>query len=222
MDTARARPHLRLAAASSPSSRDLVTGVIVEEHRTLRIVLAILRRLLHDTSQFGIPADFALLASVLYYVDEFPERVHHPREDKQLFPMVRRRTARFDALLDRLRTDHARGAQMLVRIQRDFVHFQAGAPNALSRLSANVATYSGLLEEHLQAEEQLLADVRDDLTEDDWAHLARGFGVCRDPLTADETRHEFRVLRARILNALPSKMRLDPDSARAMRDAEPD
>jgi hemerythrin-like domain-containing protein len=217
MDTQPVRGNLRLAATASPSARDLVTGALIEEHRTLRIVLAILRRLLHETSHFGMPADFGLLASILYYIDDFPERVHHPKEDKQLFPIIRRRTARFDALLDRLRTDHARSAQMLVRIQRDLVHFQAGAANGLSRLSANVTAYAGLLEQHFQAEERLLADARDELTEDDWAHLARVFGAERDPLTADTTRHEFRLLRARILNALPSKMRLEHDAAETMR-----
>ncbi|HEX2830513.1 MAG TPA: hemerythrin domain-containing protein [Burkholderiales bacterium] len=213
--------HLRLAASASPSARDLVTGVLVEEHRTLRIVLSILQRLLHEISQFGREPDFHLLAEVLYYIDDFPERVHHPKEDRYLFPVVRRRTARFDALLDRLRTDHARSAQMLVRIQRDLVHFQAGDPKALSRLSTNVATYAALLEEHLQAEERLLSDVCDELTEDDWAQLARGFAADRDPLTAGDTRHEFRVLRARILNALPTKMRLDTGAAETMRGDPP-
>jgi hemerythrin-like domain-containing protein len=211
------RPQLRLAAVSSPTARDLVTGMLVEEHRTLRIVLTILQRLLHEISQFGMAPDFALLATVVYYIDDFPERVHHPKEDKHLFPIVRRRTARFDALIERLRIDHARSAQMLIRIQRDLVHFQAGAPNGLARLSANVAAYAELLEEHMQAEERLLADARDDLTEDDWGHLARCVGARRDPLTADPGRHEFRVLRARILTALPTKMRLDPEAAEAMR-----
>lgn len=208
---------LRLAATASPSARDLVTGMLIEEHRTLRIVLSILKRLLHEISHFGMAPDFHLLAEALYYIDDFPERVHHPKEDKHLFPVVRRRTARFDTLIDRLRTDHARSGQMLVRIQRDLVHFQAGAANALSRLSAHVTTYAELLEEHLQAEERLLSDVRDELTEDDWAQLARALGARRHPLAGDDTRHEFRVLRARILTALPTKMRLDAEAADAMR-----
>jgi hemerythrin-like domain-containing protein len=221
MDAPRTHGNLRLAAKASPSARDVVTGILVEEHRTLRIVLKILQRLLHEVSQSRLPADFQLLSVVLYYIDDFPERVHHPREDRQLFPLIRRRIARFDPLIERLRTDHAHSAQMLVRIQRDLVHFQAGAANGVSRLSANVAAYAGLLEEHMQAEEQLLLDVRDELTEDDWEHLARGFGADRDPLTEDATRHEFRVLRARILTSLPTKMRLEHEAAETMRGPGP-
>lgn len=223
MDKPRERCVLKLAAAGLPAARDIVTGILAEEHRTLRIVMQILQRLLHEIVHFGTPADFTLLCSVLYYIDEFPERVHHPKEDNYLFPMLRRRTARFDSTIRRLRTDHVQSAKMLTRIQRDLVHFQAGAPRGLERLAANVATYAELLEQHMQAEEQLLLDAREELTEDDWQHLARGFGAQPDPLGhADAPRHEFRVLRARILNALPTKMRLDPDSARTMREPELD
>ena len=223
MDEPGERRVLKLAAAGSPGERDIVTGILAEEHRTLRIVMQILQRLLHEIVHFGTPPDFTLLCSVLYYIDEFPERVHHPKEDNYLFPMLRRRTTRFDSTIRHLRTDHVRSAQMLTRIQRDLVHFQAGARGGLERLTAAVATYAQLLEEHMQTEEQLMLDAREELTQDDWQHLAHGLGAQSDPLGhAAAPRNEFRLLRARILNALPTKMRLDPDSARTMRDPEPD
>lgn len=218
MDKSPERVVLELAAAGSSQARDVVTGIIAEEHRTLRIVMQVLRHMLHEVADYGMPADFTLFSSILYYVDEFPERVHHPKEDRYLFPMLRRRTSRFDSILEHLQTEHVHSAQMLTRIQRDLVHFQAGAPRGLERFAAGVDTYARLLEAHMQAEEQLLLDAREELTEDDWRHLAQGLGAQRDPLAADPSRNEFRVLRARILNALPSKMRLDPDSARTMRD----
>lgn len=209
MNTTRVRGALRLAASGSPSARDLVTGTLVDEHRTLRTVLQILQRLLHEISQFGMTPDFSLLSAILYYIDDFPERVHHPKEDRHLFPVLRRRTARFDGVIARLRTDHARIPQMFARIQRDFVHYQAGAPQGLARLCANVGTYAELLEEHMRTEEELLHDARAELTEEDWEQLARAVRGHGDPLRDDPTRQEFRVLRARILNLLPTKMRLD-------------
>jgi hemerythrin-like domain-containing protein len=217
MDPTHELTALRLAAAASPSARDGVTGIFFEEHRTLRIVLQILQRALHESAAFGMAPDFKLLSVVLYYLDDFPERVHHPKEDNHLFPMVRRRTRRFDATIRHLHTDHARSAQMIARIQRELVHFQAGAPQALERITASVAHYAELLEAHMQTEERLLNGARDELTEDDWRHLAQGLGAHHDPLTGDTTRQEFRLLRARIFNALPSKMRLDPASAATMR-----
>ena len=217
MDGTRERTSLRLAASSSPGARERVTGMLDEEHRTLRIVVDILQRLLHEIAHYGIAPDFALLAAIVYYIDDFPERVHHPKEDRSLFPMLRRRTARFDSTIVQLRSDHGRSARMLARIERELVHFQAAAPRALERLATSVAAYAALLDEHIKTEEQLLVDAAAELTEDDWEHLARSLGADRDPLTADPARHEFRLLRARILNALPSKMRLDHDTADAMR-----
>ena len=39
----------------------------------------------------GLTRDFALLRAMLFYVDEFPERLHHHKEDELLFPRVRAR-----------------------------------------------------------------------------------------------------------------------------------
>src|SRR5215213_568333 len=103
METTPEPTVLKLAAAGSPGARDGVMGVFLEEHRTLRIVLQILQRVLHDIAAFGTPPDFTLLSAVLYYLDDFPERVHHPKEDNYLFPMLRRRTRRFDATIQHLR-----------------------------------------------------------------------------------------------------------------------
>lgn len=46
---------------------------------------------------------------MLFCVDEFPEKLHHPRASPLLFPKLRGRSARTDAVLDRLDSDHARG-----------------------------------------------------------------------------------------------------------------
>ena len=207
---------LTLGGPDIPGPEDAATAILVEEHSTLRIVLRILQRVVHESVRFGVEADFGILCSIVYYIDEFPERVHHPKEELHLFPMLRRRTSRFDALLERLRADHEHSARMLGRIQRDLVHYQAGAPDGAARFSSSIARYAGLLESHMQTEERLLADARNDLARDDWLVLQHEFAAATDPL-ASEARVEFRRLRARILAVLPSKMRLDRDSAAAMR-----
>ena len=201
----------------SPCLRDAVLDVLLEDHRAIRIVVKILQSALNDIAAFGKSPDFALLSAVLYYLDDYPERVHHPKEDKYLFPAVRRRTNRLEATIQRLHKDHERSAQMLVQLERELVHLQGGAPQALQRITASATRYAELLEVHMETEERLLSDVRNELTEDDWRDLAQGLGAQRDPLGGDTTSQEFRLLRLRILSALPTKMRLDPSSARTMR-----
>lgn len=49
------------------------------------MVLEVLQRLVGDIAEQRSERDFALLAAALYYIDDFPERCHHPKEDKYLF-----------------------------------------------------------------------------------------------------------------------------------------
>ncbi|MGZ5093078.1 MAG: hemerythrin domain-containing protein [Burkholderiales bacterium] len=210
------RMPLTLAAASLPSARDAVIGTIHEEHRTLRTVLAILQRLLHDSRDYAAEPDFGLLCTALYYIDDFPERVHHPKEDRYLFAAMRRRTDRFDSVLERLRGEHARSPQMLRNIQRELVHYQGGAPDGLKKLSDAVQSYAAMLHEHMKSEEALLAAAGAYLTEEDWSLINHAFACHGDPLLPDADRQEFRRLKTRILTLLPRKMRLDTDSAQSM------
>ena len=204
---------LTLAVSSEPSAAGSVIGTLREEHRSLRTVLHILERLLRDISELRSEPDFTLLCTALYYIDEFPERVHHPKEDEYLFATLRRRTAKFNPILDRLQGEHVRSAQMMTLVQRELVHYQGGAPNGLRRLRTALDAYAGMLEEHMRAEEELLKGAREHLTECDWRAIAAAFESNTDPLTASSPRDDFRRLRARIVNLLPRKMRLEPPDA---------
>jgi len=212
---------LTLASNASPSASGVVIGTLLEEHRAMRTVLAILERLLTDAAERGTAPDFALIASALYYMDDFPERVHHPKEDAHLFAALRRRTNRFNSVLDRLQAEHIRGAQMLARVQRELVHYQGGAPHGLRRTRAAVCAFAALQNDHMRCEESVLLASHDYLTEDDWAALAGAFVATGDPLSPDSARLEFRRLRSRILTLLPRKMRLDPDAVRFERETAP-
>jgi len=42
---------------------------------------------------------------MVHYIDAFPERLHHPKEDRYLFLALRKRTGEANAALDRLKVD---------------------------------------------------------------------------------------------------------------------
>lgn len=201
-------PALMLASNSRPSASATVIGTLREEHRTLRTVLSIVDRVLADVAHFGIDPDFKLICAALYYIDEFPERVHHPKEDEFIFPALRRRTPRFDATLDRLRADHMRSPHMLRKLERELVHYQGGAPDGLRRMRAALAAYADFLLVHMRTEEELLDAALAHLTEDDWSAIGRVLATNEDPLGAGAHGLEFKRLRARILSLLPRRLRV--------------
>ena len=55
--------------------------VIRGEHRSLAAVLDGLRYLVHEIREGRIEPDFQLLFAMLDYIDAFPEKLHHPKED---------------------------------------------------------------------------------------------------------------------------------------------
>jgi hemerythrin-like domain-containing protein len=196
------------------SMRERALSVLGKEHRNLLRVVALLERLLDDLVRLESEPDFTLLSSALYYLDEFPERVHHPKEEQQIFDRLRRRTTEFDPALDRLRSQHLESDGLVARAARALVCYQGGTPDGLTRLRTAVSAYSALLTEHIRAEEQLLGSAADYLTDGDWLSIAAAFEAHVDPLSDDSTIGEFRRLHARIVNMLPRKMRVAGDESR--------
>lgn len=73
-------------------SRTQALNTIRAEHRTLAAVIHNLKDLLTEVQAGRMPADFPLLWSMVYYIDAFPDRLHHPKEDEWLFRLLRART----------------------------------------------------------------------------------------------------------------------------------
>jgi branched-chain amino acid transport system ATP-binding protein len=188
-------------------AREVVTATIKQEHYALGMVLAAVARLLDDIAAGRGEPDFALFAAALYYIDDFPERCHHPKEDEYLFKSLRARTARHNAVLDDLQAEHVRDAQMVGYLHQALTHYQGGAPQGLERFRAAVEAYAAMLSEHMHKEDALLEQAPADLTEEDWTRMAAAFDANDDPLFGQNRRAEFNKLYLRILNLLPSKMR---------------
>ena len=87
--------------------------VIRQEHAALAAMLRSLSlRLDQHRRQHSVP-DFGLLRAMLFYVDEFPERLHHRKEDEALFPRLRHRCPELAATLDQLERDHEHGERAI-------------------------------------------------------------------------------------------------------------
>jgi hemerythrin-like domain-containing protein len=190
------------------SAMDVVVETIKKEHRALSAVTEALQRLLIAVAAQHAEPDFTLFSAALYYIDDFPERCHHPKEDEHVFKALRRRTTECDALLDDLQAEHIHSARMMSRLHCALVHYQGGAAKGLEAFHAAVDAYSAMLSEHMRKEEGLLERARDILTEEDWSNIASAFGGNDDPLFSDARREEFRKLYFRIRNLLPLKIRV--------------
>ncbi|MBX3624116.1 MAG: hemerythrin domain-containing protein [Rhizobacter sp.] len=76
--------------------------IIRSEHQALTAMLRTIRLLLSEHRRRNTLPDFSVLRAMLFYVDEFPEKLHHTKESTLLFPKLRGQGSEAEAVLDKL------------------------------------------------------------------------------------------------------------------------
>lgn len=185
-------------------------GVIRAEHRSLAAVLHGLVYLVREARAQAAPPDFALLRAMLRYVEAFPERFHHPKEDAWLFARLRARHAAAAPLLDALQREHAEGAQRITALAAALARWEAcaacGQPDADVRedFARQADAYATFHWEHMRREElEVLPLCSAHLAAEDWSVIDAAFAAHADPLSDTAEAPEFDELFRRIVAAAP-------------------
>lgn len=179
--------------------------VIREEHSALSAMLRSILLLLAQHRGRGTLPDFAALRSMLFYVDEFPEKRHHRMESELLFPKLRARTPLASELLDRLEDDHARGERRIRDLEHALLAFEMLGETRRHAFEHAAEAYVTFYLDHMALEEREILPLAERmLTADDWAELDAAFAANRDPLTGHEPEPDYRALFSRIVDAVPA------------------
>ena len=190
--------------------------IIRDEHSSLSAVLRSIGLLLSESRRHGLALDFRVLRAMLFYIDEFPEKVHHTKETALLFPKIRARSTEAAAALDRLDGDHARSHRAVLDLEHDLLALEmmseaVDAPARRARFEDEMHAYIAAYLDHIRTEEaEILPLAERVLTAADWTELDAAFMHNRDPLTHREGDDAFRPLFKRILMTLPSPLGLGP------------
>ena len=188
--------------------------IIRDEHSALSAVLRSIGLLLTESRRHGIDPDWKVLRAMLFYIDEFPEKVHHTKESALLFPLLRERSTALASVLDRLDRDHASSHHAILDLEHDVLALEmmSEAPQAKARLAAfetRMHAYIASYLDHMRVEELEVLPLADKvLGESDWLELDAAFMQNRDPLTHREGDDSFRPLFKRILMTLPAPLGL--------------
>ena len=184
--------------------------IIHDEHQALAAMLRSLSMLLAHARRHAAMPDFDVLRAMLFYIDEFPERLHHPKESELLFPRLRDRAPQLAPVLDRLDADHARGEESIRGLEHALLAFEVMGPSRRDEFEAAVQRYIAFYLDHMAVEEQdVLPTARAVFTPEDWAALDAAFAANRDPLAGGhEPDAEYRALFRRIAMAAPAPIGL--------------
>jgi len=189
--------------------RHLALDVIHDEHQALAAMLRSMSLLVAQAHREHKAPDFGVLRAMLFYVDEFPERLHHPKESELLFPRVRARCPQLAGTLDRLDADHARGEAAIRELAHSLLAYEVlGEPRRQAFVEALERYVDGYLS-HMAAEEsEILPAARTHLTEADWATLDAAFAANRDPLAGHEADDVYKPLFRKIVMTAPAPIGL--------------
>lgn len=186
--------RLRLDPAAS------AVAIIKAEHRSLDAVLHGMHQLCEDARLSGREPDHALLGAMLFYVAEYPERLHHPKEDAHLFARLRSRTSEFNALIHHLQDQHEQGAAQFQRLRRLLDDMQAHTAGATERFDQALSEYQRAQWQHMADEERLILPAAQRfLSVDDWQAIERAFSENGDPRFGGEQDEAFAQLFERVL-----------------------
>jgi hemerythrin-like domain-containing protein len=185
--------------------------IIGDEHRSLAAVIDALKHVAQEIQQGTLAPDYRLLWSLIYYVDDFSNRLHHPKEDEVLFPRVRGRTHEIDSLLDDLGRQHQSEIVHMNRLKTMLGRMEAEVPGAIDEFARRVENYAGFHAKHMNQEENIvLKKAAEVLQPEDWEAIADAFGANDDPLSgksssqfAPEQNEWFRTLYRRIVALVP-------------------
>lgn len=190
-------------------SKSRALGIIRAEHRALGAVINNFKAMLLEVQSDRLKMDFPLYWAMVYYIDVFPDRLHHPKEDDWLFKLVRQRTPSGDSLIDALHDQHRSEPAALAAIRRDLGNFEAGVPGSFEALQATVTAYADFTWQHLRAEEnELLPLAEVHLTPTDWDAIAQAFSENADPLADSSDKEMFEALFRDIVKRTPAPLGL--------------
>lgn len=186
-------------------------AILHDEHRSLAAIVHGLKYLIREVREKDAEPDFKLLWAMIYYIDAFPERLHHPKENAYLFAKLRQRTHEADAVLDELERQHLEGANHVRELEHALGYYEAGKPEGFVNFAAAVEKFAEETWNHMNMEEKVVIPLaKKYLTGEDWVEIAQAFGENGDPRFGEQPDHEFRDLFTRIVNLAPPPIGVGP------------
>ncbi len=194
-----------VSSTGEPAAPARAIGIIRDEHRSLAAVVHAWMHALSAARLENHAPNPALMQAIVRYVERFPVKLHHPKEEEHLFKRLRERTTSCNAELDELERQHTRDAQLVASLAQHVVALasagEVGWSVAAQALEQEVANYATFLWDHLGREEGvILPAAQRHLLDEDWLAIDAAFTENRDPRFHSVVDREYRQLFSQIVN----------------------
>jgi hemerythrin-like domain-containing protein len=183
-------------------------SILKSEHRSISAVLHGLKELARMAQDAKVRPRFQVLRSMLRYMDEYPERLHHPKENDHIFSRLVAREPSARLLVEELQAEHEEGARLIRELERALLFFEEGWPAGAREFQQTVDAYADFHWKHMRKEEQQLLPLAERvLTAEDWKAINQAFAQNSDPVAGMKER-DYEQLFSRIANLAPAPVGL--------------
>ena len=187
---------------------DKAIRIIHDEHLSISAVLDGLLTLSRAARDPSLQPEFPVFHAMIHYIDAFPERLHHPKEEQYLFARLAERSPEARPLIEDLRVEHVRGALLIREVESALLAFEVEGASAAAAFTDAVEAYAKFHWDHMRKEEkQLIPLAQRHLQAQDWAAIESAFAGNDDPI-ADLREADFRKLFGRIVALAPDPVGL--------------
>lgn len=184
--------------------------IIHDEHAALAAMLRSIGMMVERGPGNEPESFFDVLRAMLFYIDEFPERLHHPKESELLFPQVARLAPETTEAIDRLENDHVKGESAVRELQHLLLAWELVGESRRVAFEKAAKQYLAFYLEHMRLEETvILPAAQKVLSNADWKELDAAFATNCDPLTGKYPRDPvYDRLFTRIVSRAPAPIGL--------------
>lgn len=185
--------------------------IIRNEHAALAAVLRSLSMMIAPGPVREPERFFNVLRAMLFYIDEFPERLHHPKESELLFPKLARAAPELAPVIRQLESDHQDGEHKVRELQHQLLAWELVGESRRAEFVDAAEEYVRFYLEHMRTEETQLLPAADRLLSAlDRAELDAAFSRDRDPLAGGTRDPRYERLFTRIVMTTPAPIGLGP------------
>ena len=158
--------------------------IIRDEHASLAAMLQSMRILVERGPDESRKNFFDVVRAMLFYIDEYPERLHHPKESNLLFPKVVKASPKVLGAIDRLERDHMYSEKAARELQHLLMAWELLGPSRRAAFQEAFTKYIDFYLDHMKLEEEvILPEAEKTLSASDWAEIDAAFEKNADPLT---------------------------------------
>ena len=186
--------------------------IIMDEHQSLAAIIHAIRLMIREVGVGRLAPDFKLFKAMVHYLDAYPEKRHHPKEDQFLFGPLKARTTEGADALARLEAEHGLAEARIQALDAALQGYANGAPDGFEAFSDAFETYADFYRNHMLLEErEILPLLKRHFTADDWARADAGCQATPDPMSgtrSPDSDEDFRRLFSKLVAATPAPLGL--------------